>query len=230
MNIYAIGDLHLSGHPPLKPMSIFGKEWEGHWETIAAHWQTSVNQDDLVIICGDTSWAMRLAQATDDLNSIADLPGQKIIVRGNHDFWWSSLAKMEEQTDRRLFFLHNNFFAGGRLAICGSRGWLTPDAEDFSPEDEKIYQRELERTERSLILAQNAGYKEILLALHYPPLYNTGSPTGFSRLCEQYKVRHCLYGHLHATSISLGWQGERAGTHYHLVSADALKFNIKKIQ
>jgi len=229
MHIYAIGDLHLSGQPPLKPMSVFGQEWEDHWEKISAHWQAAVTQDDLVIICGDTSWAMKLSEAKADLDAIAALPGRKILVRGNHDYWWDGLAKMAEETGQRLFFLHNNSYADGWLAICGSRGWLTPDAEGFAPADEKIYRRELERVERSLRLAKQAGAEETWLALHYPPLYSDGRPTGFSQLCEKYHVRRCLYGHLHGASISLGWQGECAGTCYCLVSADALGFVLKKI-
>ncbi|MDR2006010.1 MAG: metallophosphoesterase, partial [Acidaminococcales bacterium] len=171
MSIYAIGDLHLSGRPPAKPMSVFAPEWENHWEKIQKSWLAAAEQDDLVIICGDISWALHFPDALRDLREIGALPGSKVFIRGNHDFWWSGVAKMNAAIGGGCFFLHNNFCAAGGTAVCGSRGWLTPNAPDFAEKDEIIYRRELIRAENSLLAARQAGYEKPLLALHYPPLY-----------------------------------------------------------
>ncbi|MDR3348185.1 MAG: metallophosphoesterase [Acidaminococcales bacterium] len=227
MSIYAIGDLHLSGRPPAKPMSVFAPEWENHWEKIQKSWLAAVRKEDLVIICGDISWAMRFPDALGDLKEIAAMPGGKVLIRGNHDFWWTGLAKMNAAIGGGCFFLHNNFYAAGGLAVCGSRGWLTPNAPDFTEKDDAIYRRELIRAESSLLSAKRAGYEKPLLALHYPPLYVDGKPTGFSALCEKYQARICVYGHLHGESGVLGYQGEKDGTIYSLVAADALGFQLK---
>lgn len=229
MRIYAIGDLHLSGRPPAKPMSVFAPEWENHWEKIQESWLSAVAKDDLVVICGDISWAMRFPGALSDLAEIAALPGSKIFIRGNHDFWWSGVAKMNAAFSGSCFFLQNNFYSSTGLAVCGSRGWLTPNAPDFTQRDETIYRRELVRTETSLFAAQKAGLQRPLLALHYPPLYFDGRSTGFSELCEKYQVSHCVYGHLHGGSAASGYQGEKGGTNYSLVAADALNFQLKHI-
>jgi predicted phosphohydrolase len=229
MRIYAIGDLHLSGRPAAKPMSVFAPEWENHWEKIQKSWTEAVAADDLVIVCGDISWAMHFPDALNDLSEIAALPGGKIFIRGNHDFWWSSVSKLNSALRGGCFFLYNNFCAANGQAVCGSRGWLTPDAPDFAEKDALIYRRELARTEYSLLAAQKAGWEKPVLALHYPPLYLDGKPTGFSELCEKYRVSHCVYGHLHGASSVLGYQGEKAGTTYSLVAADALGFRLKRI-
>ena len=229
MRIFAIGDLHLSGQPPQKPMTIFGDHWENHWERIQQDWLARVRPEDLVLLAGDLSWGLRLADALPDLLAVAALPGQKIAVRGNHDYWWQSLSKMKTALSGRLHFLQNNFFPAGDLAICGSRGWLLPDDPQFQAADEAIYQRELLRTEASLQAAAQAGFRSKLLMLHYPPLYNTTTDSAFAALFLRYEVKHCLYGHLHSAGINTGFVGEKDGTHYHLVSADALEFRLKEI-
>ena len=150
MKIYAIGDLHLSGKPPSKPMEIFGKHWADHAAKVATNWHQLIRSDDTVIICGDTSWAMDLQDALTDLNWIAALPGRKIILRGNHDYWWSSLKKMQTATENNFSFLQNNFFTCGTTAICGSRGWLLPSSDNFNADDAAIYRREGLRLEASL--------------------------------------------------------------------------------
>ena len=229
MNIYAIGDLHLSGDPPSKPMSIFDACWQNHWHKIKLHWQNTVTANDVVIVCGDTSWAMKLNDALEDLTAIDQLPGKKVFIRGNHDFWWTSISKMQKSLSDNCFFLHNNFHAFADIAICGSRGWLTPNQEEFTAADNKIYQKELQRVEYSLAQAQSSDYEKIILALHYPPLYIDKQPTGFSELCAKYQVQQCVYGHLHAQSIEFGYQGVCQTTDYHLVSADAINFTLQKI-
>ena len=229
MRIFAIGDLHLSGQPPQKPMTIFGSHWENHWERIRENGLARVSEDDLVLLAGDLSWGMRLADALPDLLAVADLPGKKILIRGNHDYWWQTLGKMNTALSGRLHFLQNNFFPADEIAVCGSRGWLLPDDPQYTTEDEAIRHRELMRTEASLKAAAQAGFHQTLLMLHYPPLYSTTTDSDFSRLCRQYQVRHCLYGHLHGDGIAAAFEGEKDGTCYHLVSADALNFQLKEI-
>ena len=229
MKIYAIGDLHLSGSPPYKPMHIFGENWRNHFDKIKASWEKEVSVNDIVIIAGDTSWALKLKEALIDLRTINELPGKKVFVRGNHDYWWASVTKMQNLLDNNCFFIHNNYYAGDNVAICGSRGWISPKDPSFTENDQKIYDHELLRVETSLQMACNDGFNNIILALHYPPLYTDNLETGFSLLCEKYNVKATVYGHLHNESITSAYQGLYKNTQYHLVSADAIDFKLKKI-
>lgn len=227
MSIYAIGDLHLSGLPPSKPMEIFGEHWKDHWQKIKTNWENKIQTTDTVIIAGDISWALKLATALVDLNMINNLPGKKIFLRGNHDFWWSSIKKMTTAfpDNHQVFFLQNNFTTAESYAICGSRGWSLPQQDFFTIEDLAIYQRELLRIESSLKLAGNAGYEKKILALHFPPLLKNNLATEISHLCQKYHVEHCIFGHLHGDDCELALIGNYKGTNYHLVSADYLNFN-----
>ena len=229
MKLYAIGDLHLSGNPPTKPMMIFGEHWTDHWDKIKESWLSSVSDEDTVILCGDTSWAMRLDDAMFDLYEIGSLPGRKIILRGNHDYWWSTVKKMSNATSEDLFFLQNNFFAAGKTAICGTRGWNLPGSEHFTPEDDSIYKRECLRLEASLQLAVAAGFTDIVVALHYPPLYIGVENSCFSDLCEKYRVRTCVFGHVHGADTKNAFQGLKETTNYKLVSADGVDFKLQEI-
>ena len=140
MNIYAISDLHLSGEPAKKPMDIFGEHWTAHKEKVKENWLATVKEEDTVIICGDISWAMQLREVEEDLLWIAELPGRKILMRGNHDYWWTSLKKMQDFFGKHFEFLQNNCIMVGDTAICGTRGWLLPSSENFTEDDNKIYQ------------------------------------------------------------------------------------------
>lgn len=225
MNIYAIGDLHLSGEPPAKPMEIFGEQWQGHKDKVAANWRRLITAEDTVIICGDTSWAMDLTDALTDLNWIAALPGRKVLLRGNHDYWWASLKKMQTATAGDFEFLQNNFYSCGDTAICGSRGWLLPSSPVFTDTDATIYRREGLRLEASLAAAQKAGYSKIIAALHYPPLPAAAdSESIFSELLEKYNVRHCVFGHIHGKDTGSVFEGSRNGITYKLVSCDTQNF------
>ena len=229
VKLYAIGDLHLSGNPPAKPMTIFGEHWHERWHKIKESWLASVQDDDAVVLCGDTSWAMSLDNALPDLYEIADLPGKKIILRGNHDYWWNTVKKMTTVTDGRFFFLQNNFFAVGETAVCGTRGWNLPGSESFSVEDEAIYKRECLRLETSLQLATAAGFSDLVVALHYPPLYVSGETSGFADLCSKYKVRTCVFGHVHGEDAKNTFQGMEGATRYKLVAADGVDFKLQEI-
>lgn len=229
MKIFAIADTHLSGQPPAKPMSIFGSHWDGHWEKIKKNWQEQVSEQDVVLIAGDISWAMKLSDALVDLIAITDLPGRKIVIRGNHDYWWQTLNKMNKAVEGKLEFLNNNFAAAGDWAICGSRGWTCPEDPLFKTSDRPIFDRELLRVEASLLAAQTAGFSKKILMLHFPPFYNPFTETGFTGLIAKYNVDICIYGHLHGESIKNAATGIINGAAYHLVSCDALGFELKQI-
>ena len=217
MNIYAIGDLHLSGEPPSKPMEIFGAYWLGHKEKIKNNWLNTVQAADTVIVCGDISWAMGIKNAAEDLAWLAQLPGRKLLLRGNHDYWWSSLAKMQQLYGENYEFLQNDCIMVGDTAICGTRGWVLPSSENFTPEDEKIYKREALRLQLSLEAATKNNPARIIVAMHYPPLFAAEEHTLFADLLEQYQVQHCVYGHIHGEkarlpdrSVHLSGRHERA--------------------
>ena len=224
MKIYAIGDLHLSGNPPSKPMHIFGEHWLNHAELIQKNWLETINPEDTVIICGDTSWAMNLQEALVDLSFIEKLPGQKIILRGNHDYWWNSLKKMQIATNNNFSFLQNNFFVAEDISICGTRGWLLPSSPNFTEEDATIYRREGLRLEASLRAAYDQGFRDIIVALHYPPLYNEDEESIFVELMEKYFVKKCVFGHVHGQEKNLVFEGIRNNISYKLVSCDTQEF------
>lgn len=230
MKIFAIADTHLSGQPPAKPMSIFGSHWEGHWEKIKASWLEQVTSEDVVLLAGDISWAMKLPDALADLQAIAELPGRKLVIRGNHDYWWDTLSKMTKATAGKFEFLNNNFAVAGKWAICGSRGWICPEDPLFKAKDQAIFVRERLRVETSLQAARSAGFTRIILMLHFPAFYNHQTTTGFADLLQQYQVATCIYGHLHSdAAIKAAATGLINGTQYHLVSCDALQFTVQQI-
>ena len=224
MSIWAIADLHL-GNAVNKPMDIFGDQWGNHQEKIKEGWQSVVGEGDLVIIPGDISWAMQLSEAVFDLEWIASLPGKKVMVRGNHDYWWSSLKKIQEILPESLSVIQNNHFPWGDIAVCGTRGWLSPeDQRSASEADEKIYRRELQRLELSLKSARESGFEKIIAALHFPPFAYGMKSSGFTQLISEYKVKYCIYGHLHAEAIKNAFVGESEGVEYVFASADFLNF------
>lgn len=229
MSIYAIGDLHLSGEPPTKPMEIFGEHWQGHKEKIRQNWLEQVSATDSVIVCGDISWAMGLANAADDLRWLAQLPGRKLLLRGNHDYWWSGLSKMRSLYGEHFEFLQNGAIMLGSTAICGTRGWILPSAEGFSDEDEKIYQREAIRLELCLQEARKQQAESIIVGMHYPPLFSADEHNAFTDLLEKYNVKNCVYGHIHGENHVLTFEGEREGVSYKLVSCDTQEFKLTRI-
>jgi predicted phosphohydrolase len=181
--------------------------------------------------------AMKLTDAVqDDLQSIAELPGKKVMLRGNHDYWWTGLSKMKQATGDAFFFLQNNFYPinteTAKLAICGSRAWLTPACEGYKPEtDDSILRHEELRIRASLDAAKKEGYDEILLALHYPPFYSAEENSVFKQLIDEYQVKTCVFGHIHgAEGAASIFEGERDGCHYKLVSADTQNFTPVLIQ
>ena len=230
MNLFAIGDLHLPGGDD-KPMDVFGDHWEGHFERIAQDWRKRVAPEDVVLIPGDISWAMQLAHAIPDLRAIGGLPGRKILLKGNHDYWWSSLTQVKAALPEGMDVIQHSAIDLGQAVVCGSRGWVIPTQEtSLSPEDEKLYRRELMRMEMALQLADKLrGDRPVVVMMHYPPLYGMERDTAFAELFERFRVHTVVYGHLHGAGIRAGFNGEHLGVQYRLVSCDSLGFQLEKI-
>ena len=224
MKIYALSDTHLSFAQP-KPMDMFGPGWEGHWEKISAFWRERVSREDAVLIAGDISWAMSLQDALADLRAIGELPGKKVLIRGNHDYWWGSISRVREAAPPDMYFLQNDALKLGGAVICGSRGWLNPNADGFTPEDRKIYDRELIRLVMSLAAGRKliCGGESLIVMLHYPPLYPDKRPTAVSALLEKYGADRVVFGHVH--SARSGWEPfELNGVQYILTAGDYINF------
>ena len=227
MALYAIGDLHLCLGAP-KPMDIFGGAWVGYMEKLRQGMQVLTGEDTLVLM-GDLSWALDLESAKADFAWIAALPGRKIILKGNHDYWWSTAAKFtrfcQENGFENLFLLNNNCYFYENTAICGTRGWFYEE-ERSGQHDEKVFRRELGRLEASL---KAAGEQEKLVFLHYPPRYKGYECPEILALLERYGVRRCFYGHLHSGSRSLAREGLWNNVDFRLLSADQLDFRPMQI-
>ncbi|MCX7710640.1 MAG: metallophosphoesterase [Clostridia bacterium] len=231
MALYAISDLHLALSID-KPMDIFGNGWKDYMTRLKSRWQETVKPEDVVIVPGDISWATYLGQAYEDFKYIDALPGKKIISKGNHDYWWTTLSKLEKFKDENQFssihFMHNNSFDENGCLICGTRGWKCPGDDGFSAEDSKIFNRELQRLELSLKSAEQTD-KRIIVALHYPPFNSKKEPSGFVDILCKYKVDTCIYGHLHGEGFKNAVEGEYLGVNFRLVSADYLQFEPYKL-
>lgn len=221
MAIFVIGDLHLSLGAD-KPMDVF-PGWQGYLEKLRANWLTLVAPGDTVVLAGDTSWAMKLEDTAADFAFLQGLPGKKLLIKGNHDYWWSSLFKMRAFFARQGFdsldILHNNSVEAEGCALCGTRSWML-DAAD--PQNEKVRAREQGRLRASLAAA--APGCERLAFLHYPPFSPGGTAGEVVALLKEYGVRRCFYGHLHGASIRTARQGLVDGIEYRLISADGLGF------
>ena len=228
MKIWAISDLHLSVNNP-KPMDIFGPAWEDYVDNVFADWKAKVEKDDVVLMAGDFSWAMKLDQAKADFDLFENLQGKKIIIKGNHDYWWSSISVLRKMLPENFYALQNDALKIGDCIFCGTRGWLLPD-ENFSAENQKIYDRELIRLEMSLQRAKElkSGSEKIYCLLHYPPTTPAKIDTGFTKLLESYGVSKVIYGHIHAKkNPELVY--EKSGIEYYLTSCDMLEQKLALI-
>lgn len=227
MRIYALGDLHLSGAAE-KPMDLFGAAWENHPERIMERWNDIVSDGDLVLIPGDISWAMHLNEAIPDLEFIGALRGTKVLMRGNHDYWWSSLSKVRSALPSGVLAIQNDSLRMGSVAIGGSRGWTYPGGDAPDAEDAKIYERELGRLRLSLS-SMPEGTDRIAM-LHYPPFLERNGDSPVTALLEEFGVSDAVYGHLHGPAHKGVFEGEKNGVNYHLVAADYLDFTPKRIR
>ena len=229
MNIYAISDLHLSNTAD-KPMDIFGGNWEGHFEKIKSDWLATVKEEDVVLISGDISWAMKLEDALVDLRTLAELPGKKVFIRGNHDYWWNGITKLRDSApDESFVFLQTDATRIGEHVIVGSRGWTCPGSADYTEQDEKLYKREAERFR--LAFADAAKLKQegdkLIAMIHYPPFSLKGD-TLFTELFETNKVDKAVFGHIHG-AVYFPLKTERNGVQYILASCDKVGFRLVKI-
>ncbi|MGI6499114.1 MAG: metallophosphoesterase [Oscillospiraceae bacterium] len=223
MALYGIGDLHLSLSVK-KPMDVFGGVWEGYVEKLKKN-LAILQPEDTLVIAGDISWGMNLEEAEADLAFLHALPGKKILVKGNHDYWWNTTGKMQrffaDHGLTSLEILHNNCHFYGETAICGTRGWFYEETGNA-----KVFRRELMRLETSL---KAAGERDKICFLHYPPCYQGYVCKEIMQILEQYQVQHCYYGHLHGGSHRLAVNETINGVCYHLISADYLNFAPVKI-
>ena len=223
MALYAISDLHLSLSGD-KPMDVFSEEWKNHDVRIRENWLKKVKEEDTVLLAGDLSWSMKLQGGKEELDFVAGLPGRKIIIKGNHDYWWGSITKLNSMYDN-MDFIQNNFFAYEDYAICGTRGWVLPGSSLFKEEDEKIFRREVLRLKMSLDAAKKKGFQKFIVMIHYPPVNETFKDSEFTDIFEEYGVEKVIYGHLHGKSLQRVMTGERNGVEYILTSCDYIGFD-----
>ena len=227
MALYAIGDLHLCLGAP-KPMDVFGGNWVGYMDKLKDGFSV-IGPEDTTVLLGDLSWALDLSSAREDFAWIDQIPGRKIILKGNHDYWWSTASKFykfcEENDFSNQLILNNNHYEYNGWAICGTRGWFFEE-ERGTDHDEKVFKRELIRLETSL---KSAGDLPKIVFLHYPPLYKGYRCEEIIELLNRYEVRQCFYGHLHGASHGLALEGQWDGVEYRLVAADKLNFQPYRV-
>lgn len=220
MRVFAISDLHLSFSSD-KPMDVFGEAWDNHAERLADNWQDIVKEEDLVLIPGDISWAMQLGNAEEDLKFIGRLNGTKVLSKGNHDYWWSSLTRVRQILPPSMHVIQNDAYTQGNITVGAARLWSLDDAE-ITENGKKIYAREMERVRLSLMRMDPA--KEKIMMFHYPPFDEAHADTPVLELIRDQGIRNVVYGHLHGKAHYGAFLGERDGIRYDCVSADFLKF------
>ncbi len=227
MSLYVIGDLHLSFSDPSKTMSVFNG-WQDYQEKIEKNWRNIVKPEDTVVLAGDISWGMSLQQALPDFQFINSLPGEKIILKGNHDYWWMTMKKMETFFEAELLttlkLLHNNHYAYDKYGICGTRGWVNGTDNKADVQDEKVLRREVQRLETSINSALEAGLEPIVF-MHYPPIFANNFNYDILEVLYRCKIKKCYYGHIHGRSAhELCVQGVYDDIDFHLIAGDFLQF------
>ncbi len=231
MKIYAISDLHLSISTP-KPMDIFGEIWENYTEEIAKDWNEKVTDEDIVLLAGDFSWAMYLEDAVKDYDYLYKLKGTKVMIRGNHDYWWQSISAVRKSSKPEIYFLQNDSVKFGNVIVCGTRGWTVPERNRMqSDEDLKIYKRELIRLELALQSAVKRRQEGdiLIVMIHYPPFNSTLDDSDFTNLMEKYGANICVFGHLHGKKTRSVMEYNKKGIQYYLTSCDKLENHLKFI-
>ncbi|MDE6035487.1 MAG: metallophosphoesterase [Ruminococcus sp.] len=229
MSLWVIADLHLCQGNPEKSMTIF-RGWKNYQELIKKNWTEQVNPEDTVVIAGDISWGMSLKESAEDFRFIENLTGRKIIIKGNHDYWWTTKKKMEEfltaEGCSSIKILHNNHYRYGDYGICGTRGWVSIHGET---QDEKVLKREVQRLETSIKSAVTEGLQPIVF-LHYPPVFATNFNYDILDVLYRYDIKDCYYGHIHGKSAhELCIRNTYDGINFHLIAGDYLQFIPEKI-
>ena len=230
MKIYAISDLHLSLCGD-KPMDIFGEKWGGYLEKIEYDWNSKVSETDVVLISGDISWAMQLENALIDLEFLNKLKGTKIIIRGNHDYWWQSISRLREKLPSNVIALQNDAVKIGDYVFCGSRGWAVEGSPEFTEQDVKLYNRETERFRLALKSAEKLRLNDekLIALIHYPPFNIRRENSNFTALFEEFKVDKVVYGHLHGKDAKPYYRINKNGIEYILASCDLVDNKLVEV-
>lgn len=227
MKVFAISDLHLSVNNP-KPMDIFGPVWDGYLDKIFSEWKEKVSENDLVLLAGDFSWAMKLEEAIADFNLLKDLPGKKVLIRGNHDYWWNAISTLRKNLPPSFYAIQNDAVKFENIVLCGTRGWqVLENNMERTPEDEKIFNREIIRLEMTLQAAQKMRNEndKVFCMMHYPPMNALKEDSPFSLLLEKYKVDKVIYGHLHGLK-NVETYFIKNGIEYYLTSCDVVNNSL----
>ncbi len=230
MKVFAISDLHLSGMAD-KPMNVFGGGWEGHFEKIKQDWEEKVSEEDIVLLGGDTSWGMKLEEGIFDVRSLACLKGHKILIRGNHDYWWNGISRVRAlRPDDSFVFLQNDCVKIGNLIVAGSRGWTCPGSNDFTEHDKALYLREAERFRLAFKQVEKVRCEgdELIALIHYPPFNIKREDTLFTQLFEENRVNKAVFGHLHGSGY-FPLRSKKNSIEYFLTSCDKTHFRLTQI-
>ena len=230
MKVFAISDLHLSINNP-KPMDIFGPVWDNYLIEIEENWNDVVSDEDIVLIPGDISWAMKFEEAKSDLDYICKLKGHKVIIKGNHDYWWSSISEIKNYLYNNTYALQNDAVKIGDVIICGSRGWSVLEENEQTPQDEKIYKRELIRMELSLqsMQAKRNENDRVVVMTHFPPFNYNMDDNAMMQLFEKYGVNAVVFGHLHSYDKKQKLLFNKNNINYYLTSCDLIKNKLVEI-
>ncbi len=224
MNIYSLSDLHLSLNCP-KPMNIFGSVWDNYLDEVKLECD-KLSDDDILLIAGDISWAMTLEEAKPDLEFVGSLKGKKVLIRGNHDYWWKSISAVRGVLPSGVYAIQNDCLRLGNILLTGSRGWSTPEVGcTLTKEDQKIYDREVVRFRLGLEAAnkQRESEDKLIVLSHYPPFNSTISPTPFTAMFDEYGVDSVVYGHLHGNNVKLLKKATVGNVTYYLTSCDLVR-------
>lgn len=231
MKIFAISDLHISTNTN-KPMDIFGGNWIGYMDKIRTDWMEKVTDEDLVLIGGDISWAMNIEDAKKDILSLANLKGKKVLIKGNHDYWWSGIGKVRDILPENFYALQNDSIRFDGVVICGSRCWSVPGSPDFDEQDKKLYLREIERLKLSFKSTEKIKQEgdKLIALIHYPPFNVKREDTEFTKIFEEYGVDSVIYGHLHGKSVRSDKLVVKNGVKYYLTSCDQVDNKLTEIE
>ncbi len=223
MKVYAISDFHLSIFNP-KPMDIFGEVWNNYLDEISSFWRSNLTEEDVMLIAGDISWAMTLEAVVPDLEYLGSFPGKKVILRGNHDYWWHSISAIRKILPANMYAVQNDCIRIGDLLICGSRGWVTPEIKTFSDDDKKIYDRELIRLKLSLdeMSKMRKEGDKVVVMMHFPPFNSKFESSPFTQLIASYSPDKVIYGHLHGKGVRAKKSVTLDGVEYLLTSCDLI--------
>jgi len=230
MKIFAISDLHISTETN-KPMDVFGGNWIGYLDKIVEDWNSKVLDDDIVLIGGDISWAMKLEDACKDLMFFSQLKGKKVLIKGNHDYWWSAISRVRECLPENTYALQNDSIRFDGYVICGSRCWSVPGSPDFKEQDMKLYLRETERLRLSLKSAQRIKQEgdKLIALIHYPPFNVKRENSAFTDIFEEFGVESVVYGHLHGPNVRSDKLVIKNGIKYYLTSCDQVGNKLTEI-